>query len=402
MRQLYYLLAIFCFLSTACSNRTASRSDNLKFKPHLVSKPADMEEVYQELGFTYLTIEEAERKIVAKLDSLYATDDGYSIYRMHNDELRVLVHNDPASFTYDFPLMQEKGYVSISTSDDGSLRLYDWNTGEGGTMIEWGNFCQFRSDGNIYVYECGITEIEYTEDDEFTTGCAVLGLYTVQSDMGETYYLVHTYVREMSDLGYAEITPVKIEKNRLVSVRLFDEESDEWGWNPTAREYSIADWYFRTNLGEGWDWIYRYDAVTRTLYIPKQRYMEMTDQYNLYTFNGEKFVYVGDDGGYWLHPSIRNFEYLEDLFCTKDYRIRVDQMPDESYRYVSWKKDASMDSHPDIIIYNGSFNEEDEIFSFENDGYEYQVHPAENESTLTVYRNGRRILFQRQLVEWKN
>lgn len=398
MRQLHYLLAIFCFLSTACSNRIASRSDNLKFKPHLVSKPADMEEVYQELGFTYLTIEEAERKIVAKLDSLYATDDGYSIYRMHNDELRVLVHNDPASFTYDFPLMQEKEYVSILTSDDGNLRLYYWDTGEGGTMIDWGNFCQFRSDDNIYVYECGITEIEYTENDEFITGCAVWGLYTVQSDKGETYYLAHTYVREMSDLGYAEITPVKIEKNRLVPVGLFG----ELGWNPTAREYSIGDWYFKTNLGEGWDWIYRYDADTRTLYIPKQRDMEMTDQYNLYTFNGEKFVYVRDDGGYWLHPSIRNFEYLEGLFCTKDYRIRIDRMPDETYRYVSWKKDALMDSQPDIIIYNGSFNEEDEIFSFENDGYNYQVHPTENESTLAVYRNGKRILYQKQLLEWKN
>ena len=75
MRQLYYLLAIFCFLSTACSNRIASRSGRLQFEPHLVSKPAGMEEVYQELGFTYLTIEEAERKIVAKLDSLLLLSD---------------------------------------------------------------------------------------------------------------------------------------------------------------------------------------------------------------------------------------------------------------------------------------------------------------------------------------
>ena len=190
--QLYILLTIMCILGGACSKKATKGSDKLKFEPHLVSKPADMEEVYQELGFTYLTIEEAERKIVAKLDSLYATDDGFYIYRMHNDELRTLVQNDPASFTYDFPLMQEKEYVSISTSDDGNLRLYHWNTGEGGTMIDWGNLCQFRSNGEIYVYECGITEIEYTENDEFIIGCAVLGLYTVQSDMGETYYLAHT------------------------------------------------------------------------------------------------------------------------------------------------------------------------------------------------------------------
>lgn len=68
-------------------------------------------------------------------------------------------------------------------------------------------------------------------------GCAVLGLYIVQSDKGEAYYLAHTYVREMSNLAFAEITPVKIEKNRLVPVWLFEEEADEWGWNPTTREY---------------------------------------------------------------------------------------------------------------------------------------------------------------------
>lgn len=74
-------------------------------------------------------------------------------------------------------------------------------------------------------------------------------------------------------------------------------------------------------------------------------------------------------------------------------------MPDGTYRYASWKKDASMDSQPDIIIYAGSFNEEDEIFSLVNDGYSYQVYTS-NESTLTVYRDGKRILYQnRQLID---
>lgn len=49
-------------------------------------------------------------------------------------------------------------------------------------------------------------------------------------------------------------------------------------------------------------------------------------------------------------------------------------------------------------IYNGSFNEEDEIFSFENDGYNYQVYTAVNENILSVYHNGNRILYQRQII----
>lgn len=162
--QLYILLTIMCILGGAYSKKATKGSDKLKFEPYLVAKPVDMDELYKALEFTYSTIEETEKKMVAKLDSLYATDDGYYIYRMHNDELRTLVQNDPASFTYDFPLMQEKEYVSISTSDDGNLHLYHWNTGEGGTMIDRGNLCQFRSNGDTYAYKCGITAVECTAD----------------------------------------------------------------------------------------------------------------------------------------------------------------------------------------------------------------------------------------------
>lgn len=75
-------------------------------------------------------------------------------------------------------------------------------------------------------------------------------------------------------------------------------------------------------------------------------------------------------------------------------------MPDGTYRYVSWKKDASMDSQPAIIIYNGSFNEENEMFSFENDGYNYKIYTSVNESTLSVYCDGKRILFQKQVAKY--
>lgn len=75
MRRLFIFFTVICLLSSACTHNTTQGLNNLNFEPHLVSKPADMEEVYQELGFTYLTIEEAERKIVAKLDSLLLLSD---------------------------------------------------------------------------------------------------------------------------------------------------------------------------------------------------------------------------------------------------------------------------------------------------------------------------------------
>ena len=49
------------------------------------------------------------------------------------------VLSDTATFSYPFTRSIEKEYVTIATSDDKCLRIYSWNTGEGGTMICWGN-----------------------------------------------------------------------------------------------------------------------------------------------------------------------------------------------------------------------------------------------------------------------
>lgn len=142
--------------------------------------PDDTAELFGALGFSYSTISEAEKKLVAKLDSIHGTYRDY----MPNNELRDLVAHDPASLTHDFSLMQGKGYVDVVTSDDGKLRLYYWDTGQGGTMIDWGNLCQFRAaNGDVYLYECSVADLERT--DEYTFGCAILGLCTVRADNGD-------------------------------------------------------------------------------------------------------------------------------------------------------------------------------------------------------------------------
>lgn len=389
---LYCMLIMTCLLSGSCNkNKVAGH----QVVPKLVSMPDDTAELFGALGFSYSTISEAEKKLVAKLDSIHGTYRDY----MPNNELRDLVAHDSASLTHDFSLMQGKGYVDVVTSDDGKLRLYYWDTGQGGTMIDWGNLCQFRAaNGDVYLYECSVADLERT--DEYTFGCAILGLCTVRADNGDVYYLVHTYVREMSNLGYAEIVPVEIQDSRLVPAPLFDASPDGYGNNCTFREYRFANWYFKTNAGEGWDWPYRYDLATRTLYVPEVIDEEMTDRYNLYTFNGEKFVYTGDDGGYWLHPSIREFKQLELLFCTKDYRIRVDMMEDGTYRYASWSKNVSMENIPDIVICNGAYDEGSRTYSFENDGFQYNVVcEGDNQSKLVVIHDGEQMLQQGQIIE---
>lgn len=407
IQHIILIISINSFISlSGCVGNNQKSKDasdvkiELKHNPIKVEMPPTTSELYEELGFEYSTIEEAEKIIVAELDSINETEDGYYIHRMHNEKLCTLIKRDSRAFGYNFPLMQDRGYITLVTSDDKKLKVFSWDTGEGGTMISWGNICQFESNGEVFVYECGIYEIENVDNaEDFSPGCDIWGLHTLHADNGDTYYLAQIYIRESSNLGFQEIYPVKISNGRLIPVKIFDIDSDNECNNCTSREYFISDWYFKT-AGESWDWLYRFDKKNQTIYVPEVIDMELTDRYNLYRFDGEKFDYVSDNGGFWLHPDIRDFKQLEWLFCTEGYRIRIDLMADNTYRYTSWRKNKSTSDLPDLIIFNGIYNEVDGKYYFENNSYTYCVAPDLNNSHITVCHESNVVLYQKQTLAY--
>lgn len=104
-----------------------------------------------------------------------------------------------------------------------------------------------------------------------------------------------------------------------------------------------------------------------------------------------------------IHPSLK--EYLEPVLhmVTVDYQIRIDKMTDSTFRFASWKPDASMASKPDLIIDNGQRSWQgsggNHSFTFINGNYTYicgiqglglEDIPGE----LTVLKNDQEILVQ--------
>lgn len=138
------------------------------------------------------------------------------------------------------------------------------------------------------------------------------------------------------------------------------------------------------------------------------------DRYDVFRFQGEEFVFEGEDGGFWLHPSIRQFGRLFFIGKTKDYLVRIDEMRsyewrglDEEdyetskidtcrYRYSAWKHKDNMLDAPDLVVENGYFGYWDNslCYVFENDGYQYVV----DTETHMVYHNGKKILEQKLRV----
>lgn len=128
------------------------------------------------------------------------------------------------------------------------------------------------------------------------------------------------------------------------------------------------------------------------------------DRYEVYWFNGEEFIHKGEDGGYWLHPSLRKFGRLLELSKSKDYLVRIDEMrsydsrgSEEDYeaqlndtcrfRYAAWKHKDNMLDAPNLVILDGY--DDGGTFVFYNDGYKYEV-----DDELRVYKGDKLILKQ--------
>ena len=160
--------------------------------------------------------------------------------------------------------------------------------------------------------------------------------------------------------------------------------------------------------------VFAFDASKNNLYIPLPENVTMgkhdcCDRYNVWHFDGKEFVLRGEDGGFWLHPSLRKFGRLSYVGESEDFLVRIDEMRiyddryDEQheasktdtcrYRYAAWKNNKDMLAVPDLVIENGCWNEAGDCYEFENNGYRYVVFCELGQ--LVVFHKGKSIFKQR-------
>jgi hypothetical protein len=338
-------------------------------------------------------LEDAEKRIVA-------TDNW-------DDCLIEVITKDTASLSYDFPRLKENGDVTIVTSDDGKLRFYTWDTGRGGTMIDWECVIQYRIENEVYASSLSIYDLpefdkirKKNKHEVNYEKCAVLNLLTLKSATGDNCYAAEVYFRESANLAYYGMIGLTFQDNQLVRYPLFVDSSENL-LTEIGYEGTIADWYFRTD-GLGWDWVYAYESETKCLYEPlcEGSGYFMTDRYNVYKYNGEHFVFARKDAGYWLHPSLRTFDFLNGIFKTSAHTVRIDLLDDGTFRYASWQHPKDMSEKPDLVITQGQYDVENDILLFYNYGYRYEVYLDTSRDGsyqhefegIKLYKNGRFVL----------
>lgn len=189
---------------------------------------------------------------------------------------------------------------------------------------------------------------------------------------------------------------VKFEDGKLKKLPFVSREGEIT--NSAECYYNIPDWYFATD-GLGWDWVMSFDKETNTLYVPEQFEMEMTDRYDLYQYKNGKMRYIGNDAGFWLHPTLRDIAYLQGIYQTDTKLIRIDMTTDGAYRYASWTKPKPMSATPDLLLYEDTSEKSDITLVFKNGDYTYILpssRPNGTPANLTI-KHKNKIIQQSKL-----
>jgi len=105
-----------------------------------------------------------------------------------------------------------------------------------------------------------------------------------------------------------------------------------------------------------------------------------------------------------VNSSISNFKEPVAILETSKFRIRIDDLGNNKFRYVSWVIKNRMTDKPDLVIENGVFYSDgtggNHHYEFKKGNFRYECHfivLGEKDSPpaiLTVYQSGKEILSQ--------
>lgn len=381
-------VALFAMLLSGCNNHPQEKiiySVLDKECPTFEKKfPAKTVEVSCEFAkddsswvIRYSSFEEAEWKMFHFYspegipESRFGAEFDYDLFQQ-------VILSDTSSMSYPFDSIVKYANITIADSDDGLVRIYTWERPHNHTMSSFETITQYRWKGKVKIQNPPEPEFEGDFPSEAEA------VYTVRSN-SKTYYLVSYYFKSCSNYASKSLNAFLLTKKGLMPVALFDTE-----YGPADNisfDYSIPDWYFRANLGEGYDWLGYYDRKNRVYYSCNSEFY-LSDRYIRYVFDGNRFVMQEESAANpFLSPLLHDYVFLEILLETKRNKIRIDLMEDETYRYAAWKANDRMLDEPEIVILGGSFDELSSSYVFMNNGCEYRV----NDTSVSVLKEGKTI-----------
>lgn len=173
-------------------------------------------------------------------------------------------------------------------------------------------------------------------------------VHSLRKKNGFTYYIIDCFSKASSTDGNEWLEAYKIVGDMIKEVNVAD-GSEKIDNSEFDINYCIPNWCFTTN-GAGYDWLFEYDKTTKKLYVPITEEQDILDRYQVWQFNGEHFVCLGEKPHKDMHKSLSKYNRLIRYMTTKDYIIRVDSLDSDELGYASWKKPRTMADKLDLVI----------------------------------------------------
>lgn len=301
-----------------------------------------------------------------------------------NEMLKKWLLSTPETVDYPFDklLQSDDVYLLKNVSPDKKLCVFSWNQVLHPKMTYWGNVIHYWTPTGYKTLNCciwkagGMKEAEDIE--EF--GCCTRSIHQITHHDGRTVYLTKNTVSTHSSEYFTLINPYVIENDKIRPVKGMCIESDGEAYDELFCECNLHRWRDKMGNIEGYSDYFFYDDEKHEWLIPVTDVKNApADKYERYIYNGKNIVFKEIIEGKGLHPSLKGFESLEQLYDVGKYFVRVDLMPDSTFRYASWKKEKidnstlDMGKQPDIIVKGGHLDEAEDYYVFPNGRYEYRV-----------------------------
>lgn len=364
----------------------------------------------------------SDRKFIQIPDSIpirSIKEIGKGIYNLYNESdrpvFRLVMPGCGENWSDEYELLDLRDYSSsremiedipedanVSTSEDGKVKIFSWNTGLGGTSPDYVSYIQYNSGDSVitdYFYPHSPSKYVCAKDVkdngyEVLDGSYVRDLWQYDVPHENPLYIVSAYYRSSSIEGCSMAFALQFENGKLIKKQFVTDTKDLS--DNVERTYYIPDWYFLTN-GLGWDWLVSFDYKTKSLYIASHSDSPyMSDKYDIYHYEHGKFFYKRDDAGYWLHPNISSFNSLCGIYEADNKVYRIDSTGCD-YRLTRWNKNISMFERPELIVTGGKEGIVENAIVFKKGNYEYIVPEYrdgyhEDYGKIVIKKNGKTIM----------
>lgn len=206
---------------------------------------------------------------------------------------------------------------------------------------------------------------------------------TVNTKEGKTVYLT-----ERLNYGIFSVAAFSKSDGKYIEEKAFKVRKN---YQSSINSVQYTEWISSNPEGG----FFAFNQEDNILYVPLiNEDLVGSDRYIVYQFDGQHFVRKGTDAGYWIHPSLRSFDFLWAVGRTKDHLVRIDRMLDGSFRYAAWNSKKTMRDKPSIILFSDDYYDEEGL-AFYNGDYMYVFDYDDEE--LRVYEGEK--LLKRQNME---